>query len=194
MKGQSGLIAVVIMVGVTLVIGMAALAYYSTVMSKANEMVELQKMISEYGASIRYSVYYSDNTSAVVMVTSSEPVSVFVSFAGVKGRNLVYMTPVEEYMFYVPASPTPSLTSLSGWVAEPMNMLSGRFVVVDPASMMYAPDTVVMGFISKYINATYYPFVFRVTWNTNKDIDTGVVLVGVMINNRVYILQKIKVP
>lgn len=122
MRGQAGLISTMIMVGVVLVIGIAALAYFNTSMAAQRAELQLQSLLAVESSRTITSIVYGNGTDYVIFLTkrmTEARIDILVLGTSAEGVRYRYLERGTHYDLYY-ADPTTgvpyyNLTDLSGW-------------------------------------------------------------------------------
>ncbi len=140
MRGQAGLISTMIMVGVVLVIGIAALAYFNTSMAAQRAELQLQSLLAVESSRTITSVIYGNGTDYVIFLTkrmTEANLDVIVLGTSAGDARYKYLDLGTQYSLYYadPATGVPyyNITDLSGWDTVDSLIRSARQVYVkDP--------------------------------------------------------------
>ena len=211
MRGQAGLISTMIMVGVVVVIGIAALAYFNTSMAAQRAELQLQSLLAVESSRTITSIVYGNGTDYVIFLTkrmteANLDIIVLGTYEG--GVRYVYLAQGTDYSLYYadPSTGVPyyNLTDLSGWDPLPTIIRSVRQVFIkDPTGTspymrlneycdgLPATGAVTMGRIFIEPNE---PMLIRVHLAPGLPIDTAWVMIMLEVGDSSYQIATVSLP
>jgi len=211
MKGQAGLISTMIMVGVVLVIGIAALAYFNTSMAAQRAELQLQSLLAVESSRTITSIVYGNGTDYVIFLTkkmTEANLDIIVLGTSAGSVRYTYLDLGTQYSLYYadPATGVPyyNITDLSGWDPIPTLIRSTTQVYIkDPSGTspymrlsefcdsLPATGSVKMG---RIFVVPEEPMLIRVHLNPGLAIDTAWVMIMLEVGDSAYQIAVVPLP
>ncbi len=211
MKGQADLISAMIMVGVVLVIGIAALSYFNSSMAVQRAELQLQSFLVVESSRTITSVVYSNGTDYVIFLTKRETgVNFEIVVLGMSEGSVkyTYLSLGSDYEIYYadPALGVPyyNLTDLSGW-SEVSSLIKDarRVYVKNPAgtspylSLSEFCDNLPVGggvSVGRLSVEANEPVLLRVHLEPGLGIDTAWVMILIDVGGSSYQIAAVPLP
>ena len=193
MRGQANLIATTIMVGVTLVIGIATLAYFNTYMAQQTETINVQKAVYDASSSLVISLVARENDTAIFFVTSRSTLYYGIAIAGVKEPlHFVYLAPGTDYQVYEASAVDVDAVGTQGWRRLNVTITSGKNVVYDISTFANLP--VPVGLVKLGISEPNRPVTIRLDLSLTKQVDLVRVYVLALVNQKWFAINYYDLP
>ncbi len=211
MRGQAGLISTMIMVGVVLVIGIAALAYFNTSMAAQRAELQLQSLLAVESSRTVTSIVYGNGTDYVIFLTkkmTEARIDILVLGTTSGGVRYDYLGFGQDYDLYYadPQANVPyyNITDLTGWDPVPSLIRGARQIYIkDPTGTspymalseycdnLPATGAVAMGRLFIEPNE---PVLLRVHLAPDLPIDTAWVMIMLEISDSSYQIATVPLP
>ena len=179
MRGQASLISTVLMIGVTLTVGIATIAYFNTYMATQAETIAIQNAVYDASSSLVSTLITRENNTAVFFITASSIEYFGVTVVGVNGPEFVELLPVRNYTIYFATNDDVDALGDTGWVSGDYVIVSGSMVIYDIATL--APLPVRAGVYPIHIHEPQAPVTFKVVLENVENVSAV----------RVYFLAKV---
>lgn len=211
MRAQAGLISTMIMVGVVLVIGIAALAYFNTGMAAQRAELQLQSTLATESSRTITSIVYGNGTDYVIFLTkrmTEANLDIIVLGTSAGGVRYEYLSLGSDYSltYANPATGVPyyNITDMTGWDPVPSLIRGARQIYIkDPSGTspymrlvefcdgLPTTGAVSLGRLSVEPNE---PFLIRVHLSPDLTIDTAWVIIMLEVGDSSYQIASVSLP